>query len=280
MFGRRSILKAGVAAGLVPALGGLRESAGVRPSRDVMQVMATAKGQAENLLALALFSNLSAESGGAIESASERIFGSITGVVGGIPAEEAVIYSEPSQTMLAEQMTERGVPLVPQAPTPVIPGEPSQPASGELIEVVAAIVKDAFGIKELNASGLAQVDSELGLSGITARIGGMVRANNWALAAAYFRALLSQLSAAAQTVPALQTAIGEQALKELLAGVSAQVRALPRLADPDRFDPVLHQEASRQASGGARQVPALSKPFWLFQRMAGAFEAGFLQARL
>jgi hypothetical protein len=240
-------------AGLLPALGGRAKAQEVDRSRDVMQVIATAKGQAENLLALALFSNLSAESGGAIESASERIFGSITGVIGGIPAEEAVIYSEPSQTMLAEQMTERGVPLVPLAPTPVIPGEPSQPASGELIEVVGAIVKDAFGIKELNASGLAQVDSELGLSGITARIGGMVRANNWALAAAYFRALLSQLSAAAQTVPALQTAIGEQAVKELLAGVSA--RFAPFLGWPILIASILFSIKKHQA----RLLAALDK---------------------
>lgn len=222
MFARRSILKAGVAAGLLPALGEAAKAQEFDRSRDVMLVIATSKGQAENLLALALFSNLSADSGGAIESANERIFGSMAGVIGGIPVQEAIIYSEPSQTMFAEQMTERNVPLVPQERVRVISGEPSQPASGELIEVVASIVKDAFGLKELNASGLADVASELGLADIMARIGGMIRSNNWALAAAFFRALLSQLAAAAQTIPALQKAVGEQAVTEMLAGVSAR----------------------------------------------------------
>ncbi len=222
MFARRSILKAGAAAGLLPALGEAAKAQEFDRSRDIMLVIATAKGQAENLLALALFSNLSADSSGAVESANERISGSLAGVIGGVPAEEARIYSEPAQTMIAEQITEQGVPLVPQERTPIIPGEPSKPASGELLEIVASIVKDAFGVKELNASGLTDAASELGLAGIMGRIGEMIRSNNWALAAAFLRALLSQLAGAAQTVPALQKAFGEQAVKEMLAGVSAR----------------------------------------------------------
>jgi len=229
MLVRRSILKAGLAAGLLPALGSAARAQDAARSRDVMQTIATAKGQAENLLASALYSNLSAENSKVIESANERIFASLSGVLSGIPAEEAIVYAEPAQTMIAEQMPERGVAIVPEAATPVIPGG-SPEGSGELIDVVADIIKDAFGVKDLNVEGLTQVASELALIDIVSRIGGMIRSNNWALAAEFLRALLTQLGAAAAAIPAIQKALGEEALKEILTAVSA--RFVPFLGWP------------------------------------------------
>ncbi len=229
MLERRSILKAGFAAGLLPALGSAARAQDADRSRDVMLVLATAKGQAENLLASALYSNLSTENSKVIESANERIFGSLSGVLSGIPAEEAILYTEPAQTMIAEQMTERGVAVVPEAAAPVIPGGSSE-GPGELIDVVGDIFKDAFGVKDLNVQGLMQVGSELALLDIMSRIGSMIRANNWALAAEFMRALLTQLGAAAAAIPAMQKALGEEAVKEILTAVSA--RFVPFLGWP------------------------------------------------
>ena len=115
MWERRSMPKAGLAAGLFPALGSAARAQDANRSRDVMQTIATAKGQAENLLAVALYSNLSAENSKVIEGANERIFASLSGVLSGIPAEKAIIYAEPAQTMIAEQMPERGVAIAPEA---------------------------------------------------------------------------------------------------------------------------------------------------------------------
>ncbi len=221
MLVRRSILKAGLGAGLLPALGAVARAQEVDRSRDVMQTIATAKGQAENLLAVALYSNLSSENSKVIESANERIFGSLSGVLGGIPTEEATLYAEPAQTMITEQMAERGVAVVPPAATPVIPGGASE-GSDELLDVVGDIVKDAFGVKDLNVSGLMEVASELALIDIMSRIAGMIRSGNWALAAEFMRALLTQLGAAAQAIPAMQKALGDEALKEILTAVSAR----------------------------------------------------------
>jgi hypothetical protein len=241
MLERRSILKAGLAAGLIPALASAAKAQEVDPtgsaaraqdadrSRDVMQTIATAKGQAENVLAVALYSNLSAGNGKVIESANERIFKDLTAVLGGIPAEEATLYAEPAQAMLAEQMTERGVAVVPEAAAPVIPGGASE-GSGELIDVVGDIIKDAFGVKDLNVQGLMQIATELAVLDFISRIGGMIRANNWALAAEFLRALLTQLGAAASAIPAIQKALGEQAVKEILTAVSA--RFVPFLGWP------------------------------------------------
>lgn len=220
MFARRSVLKAGLAAGLIPAIGTANAQDADR-SRDVMQTIATAKGQAENLLAVALYSNLSAEKGAAVESANERIFAQLTSVLGGIPAEEAALYAEPAQMMLAEQIIERGVRLVPEAASPVIPKGASE-GGDELIDVVGDIVKDAFGVKDLNVQGLSQVTLELGILDLMSRIGGMIRANNWALAADFLRALLTQLAAAVQAIPALEKALGEETVKRILTAVSAR----------------------------------------------------------
>ena len=134
-------------------------------------------------------------------------------MLGGIPAEEAAIYAEPSQTMIAEQMAERGVAVIPEAPTPVITAGSSE-GPDELIDVVGDIVKDAFGVKDLNVPGLTQVATELALLDIFSRIGQMIRANNWALAAEFMRALLTQLGAAAAAIPAIEKALGEQAVKQ------------------------------------------------------------------
>jgi len=229
MLVRRSILKAGLAAGLFPALASAARAQDADRSRDVMQTIATAKGQAENLLAGALYANLSSENSKVIEGANERIFAALAGVLGGIPAEEATLYAEPSQTMIAEQMAERGVAVIPEAPTPVIPAGSSE-GSGELIDVVGDIIKDAFGVKDLNVPGLTQVASELALLDIFSRIGGMIRANNWALAAEFLRALLTQLGAAAAAIPAIEKALGEQAVKQILTAVSA--RFVPFLGWP------------------------------------------------
>ena len=229
MLVRRSILKAGLGVGLLPALGSAARAQDANRSRDVMQTIAMAKGQAENLLAVALFSNLSAENSKVIESANERIFASLSGVLSGIPGEEAIVYAEPAQTMIAEQMPERGVAIIPEAVTPVIPGGSSE-GSGELIDVVGDIVRDAFGVKDLNVQGLMQVASELALLDIMSRIGGMIRANNWALAAEFLRSLLTQLGAAAAVFPAIEKALGEEALKGILTAVSA--RFVPFLGWP------------------------------------------------
>ena len=229
MVARRSILKAGFAAGLLPALSAAARAQDIERSRDVMQTIATAKGQAENLLAVALYSKLSPENAKTVESANEKIFASLSGVLSGIPPEEAILYAEPAQTMLAEQLPERGVPLMPDAALPVIPGGASE-GSGELIDVVGDIVKDAFGVKDLNVPGLMQAASELALLDIMSRIGAMIRAGEWALAAEFMRALLTQLGAAAQAIPALEKALGQQALKEILTAVSA--RFVPFLGWP------------------------------------------------
>ncbi len=221
MVVRRSILKAGLVAGLLPALGGAARAQDANRSRDVMQAIATAKGQAENLLAMALYSNLSVESGKAIESANERISSALSAVLSGIPAEEAALYAEPAQAMIVEQMPERSVAVMPEAAIPVIPGGSSE-GSGELIDVAGDIFKDAFGVKDLSAQGLNQIATELAILDIMSRIGEMIRANNWALAAAFMRALLTQLGAAAPAVPAIQKALGEQALNEILSALSAR----------------------------------------------------------
>ena len=92
MLARRSFIKAGLAAGFLPAFAALANAqAAFERSRDVNQAIASAKGQAENLLASALFSNLSLDNKDAIESANERIFNEIGAVVGGIPPEEAAV---------------------------------------------------------------------------------------------------------------------------------------------------------------------------------------------
>jgi hypothetical protein len=222
MFARRSILGAGLTAFFVPAAATLARAQSFDRSRDVIQAVATAKGQAENLLAVSLFTNLSPENSAAIEGAHERIFNAITGVVGGIPAEEAVIYAETAQVILGDQMFERGVALVPTMQTPVIPAASPEASSQDLPGIVADIINDAFGVKDLSGSQLTQVASDLALFDIAARLGGLIRQNNWALTAEFLRAVLTQLAASAQAIPALENAIGAQAVKEILTGASAR----------------------------------------------------------
>jgi hypothetical protein len=221
MLVRRSVLTGSLAAGLVPAFASLAKAQVGDRSRDVMQTVASAKGQAENMLAGALFSNFSEESAAAIESANERIFAEISGVIGGIPAEEAILYADTGQIMLAEQMIERGVPAVPQSPAPVVGAQPA-PASGDLAAIVAGIVGAAFGIKDVDASKLGQIAAELGLAPVASRIGGLIRAGNLALAAEFMRAILTQLAASPQTVPAVENALGTDAAKAILSTFSAR----------------------------------------------------------
>ena len=160
MFERRSLLKAGVAADLLPAIAAPARAQSLERSRDAILAIARAKGQAENLLALALYSNLSADQAAAIEGVSERIFNAITGVLGGIPAEEAAVYAEPAQTIISDQMTELGVPLAPQTAVPVFPATSSQAASEELPAIMGDIIKDAFGVKDLDSAGLTLIASQ------------------------------------------------------------------------------------------------------------------------
>lgn len=220
MLARRSVLKSGLAAGLVPVLGGAASAQDSERSHDVVLVIATAKGMAENLLAAALYGKLSLDNK-AIEAANERIFKDLTGVVGGIPAEEAALYAELTLTPLTDAMTEHRVALVPEQLTPVIPaGSPG--TSDELAGVVGDITKDAFGVNDLNVAGLQQAASQLGITSFLIRIGDSIRAGDWALAAQFLRAVLSQLAASVQTVPALEGALGEKAIAAILTGVSAR----------------------------------------------------------
>ncbi len=230
MLARRSILSGGLAAGLLPAMSTLARAQVADRSRDVIQVIASAKGQAENLLASSLYSNLSPDNSAVIEGANQRIFDAITSVLGGIPSEEAIIYAEPAQTIIAELMSERSVALVPQAVTPVIPAASSQEGSGELPGVVADIVKDAFGVKALDAAALTQIATELSLFDILSRVAGLIKSGNWALAAEFLRALLTQLAAAAQAIPAIEKAIGAEPVKEILTTIGA--RYVPFLGWP------------------------------------------------
>ncbi len=222
MLARRSILTGSLAAGLVPALGSLAKAQVPDRSRDVIQALAAAKGQAENLLAGALYAKLAPESAAAVESANERLFADIAAVVGGIPPEEATLYAEPGQTLIAEQMVERGVPVVPQAATPIAAGAASATASDELTAIVGDILKGAFGVADLDAAKLTEVAAQLSLSPILSRIGGLIRTDNLPLAAEFIRALLTQLAASPQTIPALETALGQQTVKEVLAGAAAR----------------------------------------------------------
>lgn len=221
MLARRSILKAGLAATLVPAAAAASRAQDAERSRDVIQVIATAKGQAENLLAAALYTNLSAENGNAAESANERVFGTLNKVLGGIPGEEAALYAEPAQTLLAEALIERSVPLMPETLTPLMLAGASE-GPDDLIAVAGDIVKDAFGVTNLDVKGLLEVASELALLDVMSRIGAMIRADNWALAAQFLRALLTQLSSSVQAIPSLEKALGEQAVKEILTAASAR----------------------------------------------------------
>ena len=72
MMERRSILKAGLAAGLAPALYGAAQAQDASRSRDIMHIVAVAKGQAENLLASALYAKLSPESARAVPPSTLR----------------------------------------------------------------------------------------------------------------------------------------------------------------------------------------------------------------
>jgi hypothetical protein len=222
MLARRSILTGGLAAGLVPAFASLAKAQVGDRSRDVMQAIASAKGQAENLLAGALFSNLSAESAAAIESANERIFTAIAGAIGGIPAEEAILYADTGQMILAEQTIEKGVPAVPQEKTPIVSPQPASSSSEDLAAIVAEIFKASFGVKDVDAAMLGQVAAELGLASVASRIAGLIRSGNLALAAEFMRAILTQLAASPQTVPVLEKALGPDAAKAILANLSAR----------------------------------------------------------
>ncbi len=222
MLARRSILTGGLAAGLVPAFGSLAQAQVADRSRDVIQAIATAKGQAENMLAGALYSKLAPESAAPIESANERLLADITAVLGGIPPEEAALYAEPGQAIVAEQMIERGVPVVPQAAAPIVAGTPSATPSDDLAGVAADIIKGAFGFADLDASKLGEIAAQLALTSFLARIGGLIRSDNLALAAEFIRALLSQLAASPQTFPAIETALGQQTVKDILAAVGAR----------------------------------------------------------
>lgn len=222
MLARRSILKVGLGVGVLSVAAGRAHAQFTDRSRDVVQAIATAKGQAENLLAVALYSNLSTENKPAIEAANERVSSALAAVLGGIPAEEAFLYAEPAQALVAEAMVEAGVPAIPETKTPVIAAESSASSGEGLIDVAADIFKDAFGVQDLNVSGLTQVVSELALLDSLNRVGALIQAGNWALAADFLRALLSQLAASAQALPTLQRVLGEDAVKAILSAVGAR----------------------------------------------------------
>ncbi len=222
MLRRRAILQGGLAAGLVPAFGSIAKAQVGDRSRDVIQVIAVAKGQAENLLASALYTNFSTDNVSAIEGLNERLFGDLTGVLGGIPAEEAILYAEPGQTMLAEQMTERSVAAVPAAALPVAGEAAAAGASEDLPGVVAAIVKAALGVKNLDAAKLPEFVADLSLAPILTRVAALIKSNNLPVAAEFLRALFTQLAASPQAIPALEKALGEDGAKEILAGINAR----------------------------------------------------------
>jgi hypothetical protein len=222
MVPRRSLLTGGLAASLVPAFGpSARAQVGDR-SRDVIQVVASAKGQAENLLAGALYANFATDNATAIEGVNERLFGDISGVLGGIPPEEAIVYAEPAQTMLAELMIERGLTLVPPALTPIIAGAPATASSGDLPGVAADILKRALGLKNVDASKLPEIVADLSLSPILSRVAALIKAGNLAVAAEFLRALLTQLAASQLTLPAIEKALGPDGAKEVLAAAAAR----------------------------------------------------------
>jgi hypothetical protein len=222
MLARRSFIKAGLAAGVLPVFAPLANAqAAFERSRDVNQAIASAKGQAENLLAGALFSNLSLDNKDAIESANERIFNEIGAVVGGIPAEEAAVYAEPAQAILADALIERSVSVVPQMQTPVVPAAPSA-GSDDLASVASDIVKAAFGVKGVEGAVFAQAATDLGLDSILARLAGPIRSGNFPVVAQFIRALLTQLAATSQTIPAIEKAAGAQAVKDILTNLSAR----------------------------------------------------------
>ena len=222
MLARRSVLTGSLAAGLVPAFASLAKAQVGDRSRNVIQAIAGAKGQAENMLAGALFSNLSEESAAAIESANDRIFGEIAGIVGGVPAEEAILYADTGQIILAEQMIEKNVPAVPQALAAVVGAQPAPPSSEDLGAIVAGIANAAFGVKDFDASKLGQIASDLGLAPVASRIASLIRSGNLALAAEFMRAILTQLAASPQTIPAVEKALGPDAVKAILANLSAR----------------------------------------------------------
>jgi hypothetical protein len=222
MLARRSVLTGGVAAGLVPAFASLAKAQVGDRSRDVIQAIASAKGQAENMLAGALFANLSEESAAAITSANERIFAEISGVIGGIPAEEAILYADTGQIILAEQVIERGVPAVPQTLAPIVDAQLAPASSEDLAAIAAGIVNAAFGVKDFDTSNLGKIASELGLASSAARIAGLIRSGNLALAAEFMRAILTQLAASPQTMPAIEKALGADGAKAILATLSAR----------------------------------------------------------
>ena len=222
MLARRSVLTGGLAAGLVPAFASLAKAQVGDRSRDVIQAIAGAKGQAENMLAGALFSNLSEESAAAIESANERIFGEIAGIVGGVPAEEAILYADTGQIILAEQMIEKTSPPF-RRPSPLSWAcNPLFPRPRILAAIVAGIANAAFGVKDFDASKLGQIASDVGLAPVASRIAGLIRSGNLALAAEFMRAILTHLAASPQTIPAVEKALGPDAVKAILANLSAR----------------------------------------------------------
>jgi hypothetical protein len=222
MLPRRSLLTGSLAASLVPALGWPAKAQVGDRSRDVIQVVAGAKGQAENLFASALYANFSTENVSAIEGANEKLFGDLSGIVGGIPAEESIIYAEPAQTMLAELMMERGVALVPPALTAILASAPAAASSDDLPGVAADILKRALGVKNVDASKLPEIVADLSLSPILSRVAALIKAGNLAVAAEFLRALLTQLGASPQVIPAIEKALGSDGAKEVLAAVSAR----------------------------------------------------------
>jgi len=221
MLDRRSVLGGGVAAAALPLLTGSAKAQSADRSRDVIIAVADAKARAESLLLLALYTKLAPENVAALEGVNERIFASLA-QLGGVPPTEAEVYVEPAQAILAAKLGELGTALVPGSAAPVVPAAPAALGGDDLAAAVAAVVKTAFSLQDIDKSGLSRLAAQFALQDVLTRLAAVIRSGDWALAAQVLRTLLSQLSAVWQAIPAIQEAIGPEATKGILDAAAAR----------------------------------------------------------
>ncbi|MFT4079544.1 hypothetical protein [Rhodomicrobium sp.] len=252
MLHRRSVLGIGVALSTLPILSGKAGAQSSDRSRDVILSVADAKAAAENLLSLALYAKLSPENASVLEGLNERIFASLA-LLGGVPAAEAEVYVEPAQAVLATQITERGIPLVPASASGVVPLVNSDAPSDDLSAAVAAVIKTAFGLRDINEAGLSSLAAQFSLKDVLAQLGSLIRSGEWALAAQVLRTLLSRLAAVWQAVPAIQEAIGPEATRGILSATAA--RYVPFVGWPVLVATILFAAAQHRE----RLISALDK---------------------
>jgi hypothetical protein len=225
---RRTFLTGCLAAAALPIGLQLAKAQVVRQDRRLFIAGLQASG--ERVLMISLETNLSPEGRSAADALNETMFGQVRREWGNVSNEELLQYTEPAQVIIVERMIQEKIIIVPEKYLSLAPPEGGDGKSEDLIDVVLDIVKDVFGIKDLDVKGVEKILEELGWRYFLSQVGQAIRASNPGAAAQIIRAALAKLAATPGILQTIEAVLGKQVTKDILIRVGA--RFVPLLGWP------------------------------------------------